>query len=79
MMIFIILILLIPLFFQIKYGVSALSDWIDLKFWQLTLLCVGSEFLLSFILTPFAGFGLFGIPIALLVLFVALIQKTAIK
>jgi hypothetical protein len=56
-----------------------LPDWIDLKFWQLALLCLGSEFLLSFIFTPFAGFGLFGIPIALLILFVALIQKTAIK
>jgi len=78
-MIFVIIILLIPLYFQIKFGVRALSDWIDLKFWQLTLLCVCSELLLSFVLTPFAGYGLFGLPIVLLILFVALIQKTAIK
>lgn len=35
---------------QFKYGVKAFSGWIKLKFWQLTLLCFLSEFILAVVL-----------------------------
>lgn len=91
----ILLVLLTPLFVQFNYGVKALSGWIKLKFWELTLLCFFSEFILSIVLFfvvmfieslfqepnqslgcgfGYAGLVLFGVPISVLILIVALIQ-----
>jgi len=42
-----ILILLIPVYFQFKYGIKAASGWINLKLWQLTLICLLSEFFIA--------------------------------
>jgi len=92
------LFLLIPLWLQMKFGVQAISGWIKLKFWQLTILCFLSEWVLSVILffflisiepTPvdgqlrcgfgLAGIAIFGMPISVLILIVAFIQRNALK
>ncbi|HWR94446.1 MAG TPA: hypothetical protein VN192_04530 [Flavobacterium sp.] len=73
------LILFIPFFLQIKYGVRALYGWTKLKFWELTASCLFAEIFLSFFLfyaivfiksffaspnqDPRCGFGLAGIAI----------------
>ena len=91
-----ILFLLIPFYFQFKYGTWSLSGWIKLKFWQLTLLCFVSEYVLSIILFVLlilifpkenqficgfgkAGIAFLGIPLSIGILFIALIQKIALK
>lgn len=45
-----ILVLLIPVYCQFKYGIKAASDWINLKLWQLTLICLFSEFFIAFLM-----------------------------
>lgn len=44
---FLFIILLIPTFIQIKYGVRALAGWTNMKFGELTLFCFFGEFLLG--------------------------------
>jgi len=45
-----ILVLLIPVYCQFKYGINAASGWINLKLWQLTLICLLSELLIGFLM-----------------------------
>lgn len=44
---FLFIILLIPTYIQIKYGVRALAGWTNMKFGELTLFCFFGEFLLG--------------------------------
>lgn len=76
---FLFIILLIPTFIQIKYGVRALAGWTNMKFGELTLLCFFGEFLLGILMffiiafitslfssvtdSPRCGFGFAGIAV----------------
>lgn len=76
---FLFIILLVPTFIQIKYGVRALAGWTNMKFWQIAFFCFFGElilgiamfFIVAFVASLFApvidvprcGFGLAGIAV----------------